>query len=53
MKGVNVEKMDQKDRRTDRRIDRRILLSCLALFLAACLCLSLVSIAGAAFLLYQ
>jgi hypothetical protein len=35
------------------RIDRRILLSCLTLALAACFCLSLVSIAGAILLLSQ
>jgi len=35
------------------RLDRRILLSCVTLILAACLCLSLVSIAWAAFLLIQ
>jgi hypothetical protein len=36
----------------DRR-DRRILLSCVTLFLATCLCLSLVSIVWAAMLLMQ
>ena len=35
------------------RIDRRILLSCVTLTLAICLCLSLVSIAGAVLLLGQ
>jgi hypothetical protein len=39
--------------RLDRRRDRRILLSCLTLFLAACFCLSLVSIAGFTLSLFQ
>lgn len=35
------------------RMNRRILLSCAALTLAVCLCLSLVSVLAAAMLLFQ